>query len=874
MLDGERLRRAHGRVRHRLPPRGQRRRAARARASASATSSRTRSPPRPCSRRCAPPASSGSRSPRPGSVYGEPEVFPTPEDAPVPGADVALRRLEARRRGADRRPTAHGYGFTGVIFRFVSILGERYTHGHVFDFYRAPAARPDAPARARRRAPGEVVPLRRGLRLGDDCSSTHRELEPGAVRRLQPRHRRDDRRRRLDRDDHRAPGRRARARVHRRRSAAGSATARSSTSTAHGSARSAGDRRCRSAEAIRADGRLARGSNSWAVSRSAPRHERHLQPRARCASRSAAAAPTCPRTTASTAASSSRGAIDKYVYMLTHTVFQRRYRMKYSQFEEVDDPSRDPPSDPARGAPAPLERRPAGDRVGRRRAGRDGHGLVGRLHRLPPQGARPGPPRRRSRPGASPRTPARSRSTSSGSRSASRTSTSPRTAASARTRSIPTARSTSSRSSSRARTLERLRDNLLLFYTGEARVGVGDPRRPGRAHGDAATTRCARTSTGPRRSGFEVERLLEAATSRRTPSSCTSTGRTSGGARPGMATERIDHLYTLARRSGVIGGKLVGAGRRRLPARLRAATRRHAAGDGGRAARRSSRSTSSSRAAPAPSTHDVAERRPALRVGHRRLRADRPQARGGARRGRARRRASTSTPARPRSLADRVRRHGVRIARRAARARARRRDRGRHARPARRERLHARSRPAPHVLVEKPAGIGVADVGADRRRAADARAGGSRSGSTIAFTRASARAIAEARSGRYGDVLHLRARYGHGGRLGYEREWRAQPARLRRRRARRPGDAPVRPEPLALRAAAARTRRSLRTQYWPMDVEDNAVLVLGEPATRGALGDAPRELDGVEEPVLARDLLPHGEAPGRRPRGVVRARRR
>jgi D-glycero-alpha-D-manno-heptose-7-phosphate kinase len=31
------------------------------------------------------------------------------------------------------------------------------------------------------------------------------------------------------------------------------------------------------------------------------------------------------------------GAIDKYVYMLTHTVFQRRYRMKYSEFEEADD---------------------------------------------------------------------------------------------------------------------------------------------------------------------------------------------------------------------------------------------------------------------------------------------------------------------------------------------------------------------------------------------------------------------------------------------------------------------------------------------------------------------------------------------------------
>lgn len=33
------------------------------------------------------------------------------------------------------------------------------------------------------------------------------------------------------------------------------------------------------------------------------------------------------------------GAIDKYVYRLTDTVFQRRYRMKYSRFEEVDDPS-------------------------------------------------------------------------------------------------------------------------------------------------------------------------------------------------------------------------------------------------------------------------------------------------------------------------------------------------------------------------------------------------------------------------------------------------------------------------------------------------------------------------------------------------------
>jgi UDP-glucose 4-epimerase len=35
-----------------------------------------------------------------------------------------------------------GYGFEGYIFRFVSILGERYTHGHVLDFYKQLLAHP------------------------------------------------------------------------------------------------------------------------------------------------------------------------------------------------------------------------------------------------------------------------------------------------------------------------------------------------------------------------------------------------------------------------------------------------------------------------------------------------------------------------------------------------------------------------------------------------------------------------------------------------------------------------------------------------------------------------------------------------------------
>lgn len=69
-----------------------------------------------------------------GSVYGEPEVFPTPEDAPFP---VQTSLYAASKLAGEGLIAAYaaGYGFTGLICRFVSILGERYTHGHVFDFY-------------------------------------------------------------------------------------------------------------------------------------------------------------------------------------------------------------------------------------------------------------------------------------------------------------------------------------------------------------------------------------------------------------------------------------------------------------------------------------------------------------------------------------------------------------------------------------------------------------------------------------------------------------------------------------------------------------------------------------------------------------------
>jgi UDP-glucose 4-epimerase len=71
-----------------------------------------------------------------GSIYGEPEVFPTPETCPFP---VQTSLYGASKLACEGLIQAYcqGFGFRGYIFRFVSILGERYSHGHVFDFYRS-----------------------------------------------------------------------------------------------------------------------------------------------------------------------------------------------------------------------------------------------------------------------------------------------------------------------------------------------------------------------------------------------------------------------------------------------------------------------------------------------------------------------------------------------------------------------------------------------------------------------------------------------------------------------------------------------------------------------------------------------------------------
>jgi len=69
-----------------------------------------------------------------GSVYGEATVFPTPENAPFPVQTSLYGTSKVAAEGLISS-YCEGFGFQGFIFRFVSILGERYTHGHVFDFY-------------------------------------------------------------------------------------------------------------------------------------------------------------------------------------------------------------------------------------------------------------------------------------------------------------------------------------------------------------------------------------------------------------------------------------------------------------------------------------------------------------------------------------------------------------------------------------------------------------------------------------------------------------------------------------------------------------------------------------------------------------------
>ena len=70
-----------------------------------------------------------------GSIYGEAEEIPTPEYARFP---IQTSLYGASKLAAEAMIQAYceAFGISGYIFRFVSILGPRYTHGHVIDFFK------------------------------------------------------------------------------------------------------------------------------------------------------------------------------------------------------------------------------------------------------------------------------------------------------------------------------------------------------------------------------------------------------------------------------------------------------------------------------------------------------------------------------------------------------------------------------------------------------------------------------------------------------------------------------------------------------------------------------------------------------------------
>jgi UDP-glucose 4-epimerase len=70
-----------------------------------------------------------------GSVYGEATVIPTPEDCPFPVQTSLYGASKAAAEGFIAAYAEAGI-LEATVFRFVSIMGARYTHGHVVDFLR------------------------------------------------------------------------------------------------------------------------------------------------------------------------------------------------------------------------------------------------------------------------------------------------------------------------------------------------------------------------------------------------------------------------------------------------------------------------------------------------------------------------------------------------------------------------------------------------------------------------------------------------------------------------------------------------------------------------------------------------------------------
>jgi predicted dehydrogenase len=129
-----------------------------------------------------------------------------------------------------------------------------------------------------------------------------------------------------------------------------------------------------------------------------------------------------------------------------------------------------------------------------------------------------------------------------------------------------------------------------------------------------------------------------------------------------------------------------------------------------------------------------------------------------------------------------------------------------------------------HVLVEKPAGRSVAEVDTVAEAAARNRRL-VRVGFNHRYHPAMQKARVLVNEGAIGTLMFVRGRYGHGGRLGYEQEWRADPARS--------GGGELIDQGVHLIDLSRwflgefeRVDGAAHTYFWPMPVDDNAFLLL------------------------------------------------
>ena len=488
-----------------------------------------------------------------GSVYGEPEVFPTPETCPFP-VQTSLYGASKLAGEALIQAYAHGYGFTGIIFRFVSILGERYTHGHVFDFLRSLRDDPTC-----LRVLGNGRQEKSYLYVGDCVSAmtlaTDHAVEQGIVHVFN-----------LGTDETIVVDDSIATIAER----LGVAPELEYTGGARGWL---GDSPlihldCSRIRALGWQPTLSIADGDPADGRLAPAEP--VGARGACGSVSVVFTRAPLRVSlggGGTDVSSYYreaggflvgGAIDKYVYMLTHTVFQRRYRMKYSQFEEVDEPSeiRHPilrESLLRHWNGDPLEVSVIADVPAGTGLGSSGAFTVCFLKALALARRVAIPPGRLAEDACEIeidvlREPTGKQDQYVSAHGGICAYTFNRDG-SVDVEPLVLAR----------RTLERLRDNLLLFYTGEARSAsaiLADQVMRTESGDEVMRANLDRT----KEMGFEVRSLLERGEVEEFGALMHEHWLNKQRRSPGMATERIEHLYTLARRSGVSGGKVVGAG--------------------------------------------------------------------------------------------------------------------------------------------------------------------------------------------------------------------------------------------------------------------------------------------------------------------------